>query len=63
MFGYSEWLQMYDSMNVYHLPAPVSKYCILKSLYNDIHTLITREGRGLDPDHVILPSCNPEVTC
>ena len=63
MFEYSESLQIYDSMNLYHLPAPLSKYCILKSLDNDIRTLFTKEGRGLGPDQVILPPYNPEVTC
>ena len=42
-------------MNVYHLPAPVSKYCILYSLEHDIRTLITNEGRGINVD--ILPPC------
>ena len=35
--------------------APVTKYCILKSLHNEIHTLITKKGRGIDID--ILPPC------
>ena len=42
-------------MNAYHLPAPVSKYCILHSLDHDIRTLITKEGRGINID--ILPPC------
>ena len=54
-FSYTEYLQIYDSMNVYHLPAPVSKYCILDSLEHDIRTLITNEGRGINVD--ILPPC------
>ena len=54
-FEYSESLQIYDSMNVYHFPAPVSKYCILLALHRQIRTLTTKNGRGIDTD--ILPPC------
>ena len=57
IFNYGEYLQIYDSMHVYHDidDVPVTKYCILKSLLNKIHNLITKEGRGIDID--ILPPC------
>ena len=55
-FSYSEYLQIYDAMRVYHLPAPVSKYCILYSLDRDIRTLTANEGHGLTID--IFPPCS-----
>ena len=56
-FSYSEYLQIYDSMDVHHLPSPVSKYCILKSLDHDIRSLstISHQERGLTAD--IFPPC------
>ena len=56
-FSYSEYLQIYDSMDVHHLPSPVSKYCILGSLDHDIRSLLTfsQKERGLTTD--IFPPC------
>ena len=56
-FSYSEYLQIYDSMDVYRLPCPVSKYCILGSLDHDIRSLLTfsQKERGLTT--VIFPPC------
>ena len=56
-FSYSEYLQIYDSMDVYHLPCPVSKYWILKSLDHGIRSLstINPQERGLTAD--IFPPC------
>ena len=56
-FSYSEYLQIYDSMDVYHLPSPVSNYCILGSLDHDIRSLsiISQQERGLTSD--IFPPC------
>ena len=56
-FNLGEYLQIYDSMHVYHDidDAPVTKYCILKSLSKKIPKLITKKGRGIDID--ILPPC------
>ena len=42
-------------MDVYHLPAAVSKYCILLSLNHDIRTLMNKEGRGITISE--FPSC------
>ena len=52
MFEYSEYLQIYDSLHAYHdiNHIPVTKYCLLKSLDLEIHTLITKKGRGIDID-------------
>ena len=57
MFSYAEYLQIYDSMDVYHLPSPVSKYCVLKSLDHNIHSLLIHapQQRGLNAD--IFPPC------
>ena len=56
-FSYSEYLKLYDSMDVHHLPSLVSKYCILKSLDRDIHSLstISQQERELTAD--IFPPC------
>ena len=56
-FSYAEYLQIYDYMDVYHLPSPVSKYCILKSLDHNIRSLLifTQQQRGLTTD--IFPPC------
>ena len=59
IFNYGEYLQIYDSMHdAYHDidDAPVTKYCILKSLSKKILKLITKEGHGIDID--IFPPCN-----
>ena len=56
-FSYAEYLQIYDSMDVYRLPFPVSKYCILQSLNQNIHSLLifSQQERGLTTD--IFPPC------
>ena len=56
-FSYAEYLQIYDSMDVYHLPSPVSKYCILQSLDQNIHSLLifSQQERGLTTD--LFPPC------
>ena len=57
MFSYAEHLQIYDSMDVYHLPSPVSKYCVLKSLDDNIRSLLIHatQQRGLTKD--VFPAC------
>ena len=56
-FSYAEYLQIYDSMDVYHFPSPVSKYCVLKSLDHNIRSLLifAQQQRGLTTD--IFPPC------
>ena len=56
-FSHTEYLQIYDSMDVYHLPSPVSKYCVLKSLDHNIRSLLIHapQQRGLTAD--IFPPC------
>ena len=53
-------------MNVYHFPAPVSKYCILLSLDRQIRILIAKNGRGIDTDilpHVLLETVWHNTSC
>ena len=53
-FSYSEYLQIYDHIN--HPQIQSSKYCILKSLNENIRTLISNKGHGLSID--IFPPCH-----
>ena len=56
-FSYAEYLQIYDSMDIHHLPSPVSKYCVLKSLDHNIRSLLifNQQERGLTTD--TFPPC------
>ena len=56
-FSHAEYLQIYESMDAYHHPSPVSKYCVLKSLDHNIRSLLifSQQERGLTTD--IFPPC------
>ena len=58
IFSYTEYLQIYEQMEVFHFPVPISKYCILDSLNHEsgIRTLLTNQGRGISMN--LFPPCN-----